>query len=178
MSTVIAAPMRRPITWVTVFIVLGLALLLPFAMSRDRVDQVMLKVQLAQNADDYHRALLMAQSIARKEHRTIGVNVTPIGWTIFDDQVAPPGQQDRSDETIQSSSWSAGVKLGTSIPDGRFYFDPNGTCQISSTVVCGPETSTDPEAAVPVITITSDTRRICTIYFDAQGLPASACDDF
>ena len=73
-------------------------------------------------------------------------------------------------------TWRAGTKLGSNIPNGRFYFRDDGSCHIDPRTVCAVESFGQPE--VHAVAIVSEAPRIYTLLFDDSGEPRLVFDDF
>ena len=129
---------------------------------------------LSRDAEALHKALLEARASALRKAQAVGVSMDSSGWIVFEDK----GRTIDKGEAVLSGVWSSETKIGTNIPDGRFFFEKDGACRISSTALCAKDDWQHPERAGHVVTIASDARRICRIFFDGTGTPLIECGDF
>lgn len=109
----------------------------------------------------------------RLGHR-LGVETTSHGWNVFIDQ-GTAWENDPQDVVVSTGIWSAKTKMGSPMR-GPFFFS-QGQCYINPDTAC--DESGNHEGKQPsMIFITSDAKRIYTLYLKKVGAADLIFDDY
>lgn len=109
-----------------------------------------LTLRLSVDASLFHDDLLYARE------KSLTVEFDRRSWKIVD-----------SDSVTKAGAMHDGVTIGTNFPGSKFWFDKSGACWSASG-----------SCEEFQMAITSDARRVYTVFFDEYGVPVLGSDDF